>query len=138
MSTASIPFSLSFRADSDLIDHISTCLGVEIIKQTLFYAGGSFSIQEGIVASGEILQLDDEPPDFLEVELPPSPSPSCTSPMSLTSSTSPVSLVHRKVMKGTIATTREGGETSWKVPGIAEQKVSSLRTWRASLKKYPL
>ncbi|KAG8824345.1 hypothetical protein FRC17_009127 [Serendipita sp. 399] len=105
-SAAPIPFQLSFASDSRLLSQIASNLTVHLVKATIIRAGGFISIREGIIGVGELWRVEDE------VSSPPH------SPIDSSSISS------RKIYRGTIKSTREGGESSWNIPEFLEIKYS--------------
>jgi len=101
-SASTIPFTLTLRADSPVVPRIFTDLDVHIIKQTVVFSGAYYGVRDGIIGTAQLHQEDDEPPESTdEVE----------------------GAVARKVFRGSVASIREGGETSWEVPGVINMKV---------------
>jgi hypothetical protein len=101
-SASTIPFTLTLRADSPVIPHLFTDLDVYIVKQTVVFSGAYYGRKDGIIGAAELHQVDDEPPESTEEG---------------------EGAVGRKVFRGSVTSTREGGETSWEVPGLINMKV---------------
>ena len=101
-SASTIPFTLTLRADSPVVPRLSTDLVVYIIKQTIVFSGAYYGVRDGIIGTAELHEVDDEPPE-------------CTEEME--------EAVGRKVFRGSVTSIREGGETSWEVPGVISMKV---------------
>jgi len=101
-SASTIPFTLTLRADSPVVPRLFTALDVYIIKQTVLFSGMYYGVRDGIIGTAELHQVNDEPPEITaEGE----------------------GSVGRKVFRGSVTSVREGGETSWEVPGVIKMKV---------------
>jgi hypothetical protein len=101
-SASTIPFTLTVRADSPLVPRLFTDLDVYIIKQTVVFSGAYYGMRDGTIGTAELLQVDEEPPESTEEG---------------------ERAVGRKVFRGSVTSKREGGETSWEVPGVINMKV---------------
>ena len=101
-SASTIPFTLTLRADSPVIPRLLTDLDVYIVKQTVVFSGVYYGTRDGIIGTAELHQVDDEPPECTEEG---------------------EGAVGWKVFRGSVASIREGGETSWEVPGVITMKV---------------
>ena len=101
-SASTIPFTLTLRADSPVIPRLFTDLDVYIIKQTVVFSEVYYGARDGIIGTAELHQEDDEPPESTEEG---------------------EGAVGWKVFRGGVTSKREGGETSWEVPGIINMKV---------------
>ena len=101
-STSTIPFTLKIRADSPVIPRLFNHLDMYIIKKTVIFSGAYFGVREGVIGTAELHQVDDEPPESTAKE---------------------EGAVGWKVFRGSITSVREGGETSWAVPGLLNMKV---------------
>lgn len=104
-SASTIPFTLTLRADSPVVPRLFNDLEVYIIKQTVVFSGAYYGVRDGVVGTAELHQVDDEPPE---------------------STAEKEGAVGRKVFRGSVTSVREGGETSWEVPGLINMKVRYL------------
>jgi hypothetical protein len=101
-SASTIPFTLTLRADSPVVSRLFNDLDMYIIKRTVVFSGVYYGVRDGIIGTAELHQVDEEPPESTEeVE----------------------GAVGRTVFRGSITTAREGGESSWEVPGLINMKV---------------
>ena len=101
-SASTIPFTLTLRADSPVVPRIFTDLDVYLIKQTVVFSGAYYGVRDGIIGTAELHEVDDEPPECTEEG---------------------EEAVGWKVFRGSVTSKREGGETSWEVPGVINMKV---------------
>ena len=101
-SASTIPFALKLRADSPVVPRLFTDLNVYLIKQTVVFSGAYYGVRDGIIGTAELHQVDHEPPECTEEG---------------------EGAVGWKVFRGSVTSKREGGETSWEVPGLINMKV---------------
>ena len=101
-STSTIPFTIRLRADSPVVPCLFSNLDVYILKQTSVFSGPYYGVRDGIIGKAELHKVDDEPPEC---------------------SAEGEGAVGWKVFQGSVTSVREGGETSWEVPGVMNMKV---------------
>ena len=104
-SASTIPFTLTLRADSPVVPRIFNDLDVHIIKETVVFSGVYYGVRDGVIGTAELHQVDDEPPE---------------------STAEGDGAVGWKVFRGSVASVREGAETSWEVPELINIKVRYL------------
>ena len=105
-SASTIPFTLKLRGDSPVVPRLFNDLDVFIIKKTVVFSGAYFGVRDGVIGTAELHQVDDEPPE---------------------STAKGEEAVGWKVFRGSVTSVREGGETSWEVPGLINMKVRYCR-----------